>query len=276
MTTPVFEHLDEIGATLGGAPHLLLGLDFDGTLAPIVAHPEDAAMSAETVSILRSLAARSDVTVAIVSGRALADLKSFVDIDVILAGNHGLEISGRGLNFHHAEAEKSRARLHQICEQLCRRLLSTPGAWVEDKGLTASVHFRNSEESARDNAARLVYAAVESGNRDMIIRKGDQVLEIRPRTDWDKGSAMRWIRDQLPDRCAPVCYVGDDETDEDVFSAVKGVTIRVGDSDATAARFFLDGPKQVTEFLRWLFNVRRSAEARPGKEIDSPQPLVNR
>ncbi len=266
MTAPVFEHLDEISAALSSAPHLLLGLDFDGTLAPIVLRPEDAAMSAETVSALGCLAARKDVTVAIVSGRALTDLKSFVHIDLILAGNHGLEITGLGLNFRHPEGQNKRERLHQICAQLSRRLLSIPGAWVEDKGLSASVHFRAAEESAKEEVAGVVNATIGSDHKDLIVRRGDQVLDIRPRADWDKGTAMRWIRDRLPHRSTAVCYVGDDETDEDVFTALKGVTIRVGEYDSTAARFFLHGPEEVTEFLGWLLNARRSAEGLPAQE----------
>lgn len=276
MTAPVFEHLKEIGAALGAAPYLLLGLDFDGTLAPIVARPEHAAIPEKTVSILQCLAMRKDITLAIVSGRGLADLKSLVPLDVILAGNHGFEITGQGLDFRHPDAEKNQALLRRICGQLSRRLLTIPGAWVEDKGFTASVHFRSTEESAKGEVSGVVRATIGADNRDIVIRKGDQVLEIRPRVEWDKGSAVRWIRAHIPVCGTAVCYVGDDETDEDVFSVVKGVTIRVGEPDGTAARFFVNGPDEVAKFLEWLLSARRSAEIRPAKENSRPPASLNR
>src|SRR5580658_1893191 len=85
LTRPLFEHLAEVAGEIGAARHLLLGLDFDGTLAPIVSHPEGAVMPEPTRSILRRLAARPDMTVAIVSGRAMPDLARRMDLDVILA-----------------------------------------------------------------------------------------------------------------------------------------------------------------------------------------------
>ncbi len=275
MIGPAFEHLPEIALEIGSAPHLLLGLDFDGTLAPIVAHAKDAAVPESTAALLKCLSAGTHTTVAIVSGRPLAYLASHFGPDVILAGNHGLEISGRGLNFRQPDAERAEPLLHQISEQLSRRLLSTAGAWVEDKGLTASVHFRQADPSAKEDVAAIVWAVIEADNRDVVVRRGNQVLEIRPRTDWNKGSALRWILERLPATHAAVCYIGDDHTDEDVFTTVEGVTIRVGESESTAARFTVRDTEEAAEFLRWLLNARRSALPPPESE-DSPPLSANR
>jgi trehalose 6-phosphate phosphatase len=278
LTLPLFEHLAEVAGEIGAARHLLLGLDFDGTLAPIVSRPKDAAMPEETRSLLQCLATRPDMTVAIVSGRALRDLARRMDSHVILAGNHGLEIGGRGLNFQHEQAERHRVMLHWMCGQLSRALSRIPGAWVEEKGLTASVHFRSAEESRKDEIALIVSGIAETDCDGFEVRKGNQVLEILPRVTWNKGSAVRWILEQLQGESTALCYLGDDVTDEDVFGTLDGITIRVGKHAPTAARFEVGDTDEVATFLRWLsatpFNGRHSVGAHD--PLGSKAPSVNR
>ncbi len=278
MSSPLCEHMADVAGEIGSAPHLLLGLDFDGTLAPIVSHPSDASMPEETRSILKRLASRPDMTVAIVSGRALPDLAWRMDLNVILAANHGLEISGRGLNFQHEQAESRRSMLHRICEQFARALTAIPGAWVENKGLTASVHFRSVEDSRKDEVASIVRGIAEADRDGLEVRNGNQVLEILPGVTWNKGSAVRWILDQLPEEKTALCYLGDDVTDEDVFDALDGITIRVGECAPTAARFWVRDTFEVAGFLRWLssspFNARQLRQARD--PAGSTQPSANR
>ena len=259
----LFDHLPEVAQEISAAKHLLLGLDFDGTLAPIVPHPEDAQIPPVTNAALDSLTSRRDVTVALVSGRALADLKTRTKLDAIFAGNHGLEIKGRGVEFLHPEAAAAQSDLNQICDEIKVRLTGIRGTLVEDKGLTATVHTRNVADRDRDQVAEVVSAVVNPHRDKFSLREGKKTIEILPRIRWNKGAAMAWLRTRLEENRSKsrnsgelsVCYVGDDATDEDVFKIIDGITIRVGADCATAARFTVHDPNAVTEFLYWLLSI---------------------
>jgi trehalose-phosphatase len=149
---------------------------------------------------------------------------------------------------------------------------------VEDKGLTASVHFRGVKDSLKGEVASLVHSIAEGDRNGLEVRKGNQVLEILPRVTWNKGSAVRWILDRRQGAGTAFCYMGDDVTDEDVFRSVEGITIRVGDEGPTAARFGVRDTVEVAEFLRWLasppFNARRLIRAHD--PMGSTAPSTNR
>lgn len=266
MSKLLFEHLEEVREEIRRARHLLLGLDFDGTLAPIVPHPSEAQMPEETHSVLRLLASEPDTTVAIVSGRALSDLVPRTGVDAIFAGNHGLEISGRGFEFRHAKAAGLQNTLHQICVHIGEQLAEIPGSLVEDKGLTATVHLRNVPESARAGIGSIVECATRSHLKNFELRPGKMTIEILPRVSWNKGAGMLWLRDQLKKKLArkektgglSVCYIGDDVTDEDVFRATDGITVHVGSDRPTAARFTVGDPDGVAAFLQWLVTEAKS------------------
>ena len=268
----------EVGVELRAARHLLLGLDFDGTLAPIVPNPADASMPEDTRSTLKELASRPDITLAVVSGRGLPDLASRIGLDVILAGNHGFEISGAGFHFRHPLAENRQTVLHGICAEISRKSETIAGVLIEDKGLTASVHYRGLDESGRERLFPIVRAAVEPAQKLFEIRQGKEVLEIVPRITWNKGFAVQWILDQVQRKmnttAVSVCYLGDDATDENVFRAVDGVTICVGDHGATSARFVVRDELEAANFLRWLssgFSAQYLTPARdsPGSTLRS-------
>lgn len=99
MTQPLFDHLPKLATSIAAARHFVLFLDFDGTLAPIVSDPTQAYMPAETRKSLTALAGTEKASIAIVSGRALSDLRERVGMrKITYAGNHGLEINGPGCN----------------------------------------------------------------------------------------------------------------------------------------------------------------------------------
>src|SRR5688572_6367688 len=100
MSVPLFDALEEVSARVRAAPHLLLFADFDGALAPVYDNPAAATLSAEVRPLLCALAGSGKVTVTVVSGRSAADLRGRADLaDVIVAGNHGLEIAGPGFEY---------------------------------------------------------------------------------------------------------------------------------------------------------------------------------
>ena len=201
---------------------LVLLLDFDGTLAPIVDRPELAAMPERTRRALERLMAMPGVTAAVVSGRGLADVRERAALgDVAYAGNHGMEIGGAGMHRIHPEAAAARPELEAAGARIMADLEGIDGAFVEDKGLTLSIHYRLAPEQEA-NVREIVLEAVD-GRPGLRVTEGKMVLEVRPRVEWDKGRAALFLLEQMhPPVGAPVLYLGDDRTDEDAFRALRG------------------------------------------------------
>ncbi len=271
MSEPLFENLSEISRELDAAAHVLLCSDFDGTLAPIVPDPAAAEMPVELRHCLRSIASRRDVTLAVVSGRALEDLRRRVAIPgAVCAGNHGLEIAMGSDRFHAVDMSLHRPVLRMVLDRLRDRVTQVPGALVEDKGSTVTVHFRNVPQ-AQHRRVRGAVSAVAEDAKDLVrMREGRKVLELRPRLDWNKGSAVKWIRERCGHGSPLSCYLGDDETDEDAFTVIpEGISIRIDPQPETRARYWVSGPDEVRRFFFWLKEnlerCRRSAPAASGR-----------
>lgn len=253
-----FAELTE-GLSNGGS--LLLLTDYDGSLTPIVDDPAEARLSREARSDLRALARSPRVRVAVISGRALADLRGRVNVrGVIYAGCHGLEVAGRGLSFRHPDAETRRAALAGVARSLGERTAAIRGMVVEAKGLAVAVHYRR---VAREDLPLVTFeveqavarAAAVAPAAALRIFRGDHVLEVLPEVDWNKGRCALWIWSRigptLP-RPAMMLYMGDDWTDELAFRALAGkaVTVRVGrPGQPTSAGYRL---AQVPQVLRLL------------------------
>ncbi|HYH80901.1 MAG TPA: trehalose-phosphatase, partial [Longimicrobium sp.] len=136
---------------------LVLLLDFDGTLAPIVDLPSLAAMPDATRRALERLMALPGVEVAVVSGRGLADVRERAGIPgIAYAGNHGMEIHAGGVDRVHAEAAAARPVLERAARELADAVAPIPGAFVEDKQLTLSVHFRLSPRDRLDELGGII------------------------------------------------------------------------------------------------------------------------
>lgn len=253
-TQPLMEHLPEIASALHAAPHILLFLDFDGTLAPIVQDPGKAQMPDGTREALRRFASDPRISLAIISGRALDDLRTRVGLEnLIYAGNHGLEIGGPGMEFLEPVAAGRLKALGELARHLRTRLNDIPGIEVENKVLSASIHFRRASQSDLAEIRRAVDDAVQFDDNPFQVSEGRKVLEIRPRVSWDKGSAVRWILEASNQPGALSLYLGDDATDEDAFLALpEGITISIGKPKETAAQYFLERQDLVPEFLAWL------------------------
>jgi trehalose-phosphatase len=227
-------------------------LDFDGTLAPITRCPEAARLPAAAARLLLSLSAAPGVSLALVSGRALADLRRRARLaGVTYSGNHGLEIEGPDGRFVHPVAQARRRALALLCRRLERALQHLPGAQVENKGLTASVHFRRVAAARAVEVPAAVEGAVRRYSRTFTLRAGKRVIEILPPTRWNKGTAVRWIAARRPPGLA--LYCGDDATDEDGFAAFpEGITVRVGAPAATRAAYHASDPGDLRRFLVWV------------------------
>jgi len=254
MPQALFEHLSDIGSQLREHRRVLVFLDFDGTLTPIVDFPSQAVMLPETRVTLKRLSEIGTFSITIVSGRALSDIRERVGMaNLTYAGNHGLEIWGEGLRFVEPDAVRRIKILGEFSRRLRERLRHIPGVEVENKVLTTSVHFRRAERGSLDEIRKIVHTELAFAERIFRVTRGLQVIEVRPRVDWNKGSAVRWIQQVSGSANTLSLYVGDDATDEDAFAALPdGVTVRVGHAKGTAARYYLDDQKSVTHFLSWL------------------------
>lgn len=258
---------DEFEAWLSGyirRYRLVLFLDYDGTLTPLCDHPSEAHLTPEMLRVLRLSADRPDTDVAIVSGRSIADIRTMVGHGALIyAGNHGLEIEGPGLEpFRHDDLVHYRSRGEALAKQLA--VIERSGAWTEAKGPTLTFHVRAVPEKERPellDEARAIMTKAGYQPRD-----AHAALEARPPIGWDKGRAVLHI---LRDCYGPswsekvrVIYVGDDETDEDAFRFLAGlsITFRVGSADTvTAATRRLPNVAAVRALLEWIA-ARRPAD----------------
>jgi trehalose 6-phosphate phosphatase len=233
-------------------------LDYDGTLVGIRRSPELACLRPRRRAVLVRLARLAEVV--IVSGRPLEEVRRMVGVpDLIYVGNHGLEIAGDGRAWVHPLAARRAKAVARAAAAIRAGTRGLPGILVEDKGLTASIHFRAARRRDREPLRAIVEGEIRRHRGALELREGKMVLEIRPRLDWDKGqSVLRLLR--APRRRTegtwPV-YIGDDLTDEDAFRVLRnrGLTVHVGLRVGTLARHRLAGVGQVWAFLGDL--VRR-------------------
>jgi trehalose-phosphatase len=241
---------------LGPDDALLMLVDYDGTLTPIVDDPRDAWLSRPIRDHLAALAAADRVYVTILSGRSIEDLFARVGVpELIYAGCHGLEIEGPGLAFRHAAAEARRPAMRELVQTLRRRVASIPGAMIEPKNLSVAVHYRNVAPQVLERFETEVARTI--GERSGLrLLGGRKVVEVLPTLGWDKGQGALWIRDALLAagiRNVVTLCLGDDITDEIAFSALPpdAITVRVG-IGPSSARYRLDGIADVEQLLGQL------------------------
>ncbi len=282
------EHRSEVEARVAAASSLVFYLDFDGTLAPIDVEPELARMAPETRTVLEELSRQEGILVCVVSGRSLADIKSRVGLTgLVYSGNHGLEIEGESLRFVHPEAGCGRAAIEDLNRRVAALPLLIPGVQLEPKGLSTTIHFRRADPTARDQIKTIVRSLVPVEHPDLMVTEGLMNYEIRPRLDWNKGSAVRWIHERIKDRAALVFVIGDDRTDEDAFpSLADAITIRVGPGDSTSARYYLPDQSDLGTLLGWLLELwknrldsadpaSQSHISRPALALKESSPILN-
>lgn len=232
-------------------PRVLVVLDFDGTLVPMRARPHLAELGADERATLRRLD-RGRARVAMISGRAVADLRKRVGVeDILYSGVFGLEIAGPGWHYVHPQARRMQQALTDLVEGLGRLFADVPGVLIEDKGVGLSVHYRNVPGGRRKEFSRRLDHARSAAPRGLRWRRGRLCWEVMPRTDWDKGDAATviWRRLGRPF----LLVIGDERFDEPMFRVAheRGAGVRVG-RGSTEARHRLRDPYAVRRFLRGL------------------------
>jgi len=243
---------------LKGRPLLLL-LDVDGTLAPIVPDPSLARVPDDTRRIIASLASRADVHVVLVSGRAAHDARRVVGVErVWTIGNHGAEVmTPDGKTSVEPEVERYAEAVARTARTLTPLLVDIAGVILENKTWTLSVHYRRADEGVVPRLRSVVGGvAMQNG---LWVGEGKQILEVRPPVAVDKGTAIARITRELggADSEASVFFAGDDVTDEDAFRWLRAenpsaITVHVGDRLDTAAEFRFTSLDQIRTVLEYV------------------------
>lgn len=250
---------------LAALPRLLVALDFDGVLAPLVDEPSSSRPLPASAEAVRVLAGRPGTTVVLVSGRGRDDLVavSGFDAPVRLVGSHGSEFDpdlaaslGRGEFLTPAQRDRRAA----LVDELAALVDDVPGARLEPKPAGAAVHVRGLDPGV--GTALLERVRTGPARRDGVdATEGKDVVDLAVLAT-TKGSAVDALRDHL--RVDAVLFAGDDVTDETAFARLTGpdIGIKVGPGD-TAATHRVATPQDVAELLTHLARVR---SPRPGVE----------
>jgi len=237
--------------------NLILFLDFDGTLAPIVDRPADARIPAAAMSALVQLAQSPRVALGIVSGRGLRRLRRLVRLKGIhWIGSHGWEWSlPDDVHRSHATPQESRL-IHAAAAELRRALRGLPRIRIKRKAVSVVVHFRGAPLAQARAARQRVLQVARRHSSRLRVLAGKKVLELLPVGANNKGTAVAAAVARIRRRrhFPVLIFAGDDRTDETVFARMgrRDISIHVGRRVRSRAKFFLRSPRQVCRFLLQL------------------------
>jgi len=259
---------------------VLVFLDYDGTLSPIVTDPNKAYISEETRKAVLEVSTRFRTS--IISGRSVDKVKNFVGLPhLFYAGSHGMDIEGPDVGISGQTTAGTTNRVKHRPEgldqneaagardELSERTAGIEGVTVEDNKFCCSVHFRNCKDpTSVDRVERIVREV--SDERGLDVKRGRKVFEVRPRVTWNKGNALDYLMSvfEVTQKTGFPIYLGDDKTDEDAFAKLRelgcgrGVLVSTK-VKPTQAHYSVKDPTEVLEFLRLL--------SRWGKSRDEPE-----
>ena len=263
MTFDLEHALSRIAACRLAKRPLALLFDYDGTLVPIVPHPNLAILPDETRDVLQRLAHQSDVALGFLSGRKLDELKALVRIpDAYYAGTGGLEVDLRGSVRTPPDAAPGRLLVQSLLKALQAIVASYPGAWVEDKELGLAVHYRavaaHLIPSLREEiTSRLQIGAQDTSHKRLRILAGPMAMEINADLGWNKGTAVQMIVANVGRDAFPL-YAGDAANDVDAMQAalaLDGLAVQVGaEPSPFATALCLESPAKLVEILARLLH----------------------
>jgi trehalose 6-phosphate synthase/phosphatase len=254
--------VEEIAEAFCTASRRLLLIDYDGTLAPISEHPEDAAPDEVTLGLLRRISEIQSVSVVIVSGRDHQTLANWFDeLRIHLVAEHGAALRTAGGDWqHHVEVDPDWKDVVRTTFDSFQRV--SPGAMIEEKRHTIAFHYRQMEVQQGFTRSRELLDCLHHlmRNTNLTVVDGHKVIEVRA-PGIDKGIAARRILQRYPSDF--VLAIGDDKTDEDVFRALnnQAVTIKVGE-ELTAARYRI-AQNQVLDLLARFVMKEHQADSAP-------------
>ena len=255
---------DKIKEKLKSGKKLLLMLDFDGTISPIVPTPELAYLPAETRAYLKKI--NKFFPVIIISGRSLDVVRKKVGVeDFVYAGSHGLEwLIGEKIKCKKVSKHIIKD-LEKIEEDFKILAFKYPKLIIEKKLFSVALHYRFVSTQKLSNFKKDLKSLLKnvSENHNLKLFWDKKTVDIVPQLNWNKGSVVNLIQKHFKKKFKKEIfsiYIGDSKTDEDAFRVIgeKGITIRVGKSNKSSAQYYLKNQEQVVKFLNWM--VKNVAE----------------
>lgn len=239
---------------------LLVAMDFDGTMAPIVGRAGDARPLPRAAAAFAGLAVLPRTTTALISGRALASLRAVASppVDSLLIGSHGAEAwLGPGSAPLTLDPDQE-ARLAEVRALLADIVAEAPGTLLEDKPAGVVLHTRQAADDVAEDAVAAARSLLQD-RKGVFLKEGKRVLETSV-VNASKGEAVTFLR-QISGATA-VFFAGDDTTDEDALGRLEpgDVGVKVG-LDFTCAEFRVEAPEHVCELLETLLQERSLAVA---------------
>ncbi|XP_047337936.1 probable trehalose-phosphate phosphatase F [Impatiens glandulifera] len=264
-----------------GSKKVVIFLDYDGTLSPIVDDPDRAFISDNMRNAVRNVA--KYFLTAIISGRRRDKVHDLVGLsELYYAGSHGMDImvpvndklpaeestnqQGREVNLFQP-AREFIPMIDEVFRTFVTNTKSIKGAKVENHKFCASIHYRNVDEKSWQVMAQCVYDILKEYPR-LRLTHGRKVLEVRPAISWDKGKAVEFMLESLG--CSQTddvlaLYIGDDKTDEDAFKILRernlgyGILVSPNPKESSAS-FSLKDPSEVEQFLESLVRWKEEKE----------------
>ena len=252
--------LREATRRIAQTEHLLVALDFDGTISPIVDRADDARPLPRSAAAFAGLAALPRTTTALLSGRALASLRAVASppVDTLLIGSHGAEAWLGPGSAELTLDENQRLLLAEVRGVLEEIVEQAPGTLLEDKPAGVVLHTRLAEDDVAEDAVAAARSVLQD-RKGVFLKNGKRVLETSV-VNASKGEGLTFLR-QVTGATA-VLFAGDDVTDEDALSRLESgdVGVKVG-LDFTQAEFRVEAPAHVAELLEALLQERSLAVA---------------
>jgi trehalose 6-phosphate phosphatase len=239
---------------------LLLLIDYDGTLTPIVEHPWQAQLAPSTRELLAELAALPSVHVGVFSGRRLDELEQLIGLpQVAYCGLSGIELRIDGTLLVHPTARDS----VQLIDEITRRLSAIervyPGAWVEHKRYGFTVHYRGVEPALSDEVHKRILGFLECWTRQLRIVEAPLAVEVLVGGTWTKGDAVRKLIEHVGEPLF-LLYAGDAPNDREALEAVTahgGIALGVGPLVPSAATVHVPDPET---FVTWMDALRHAIQ----------------
>jgi trehalose 6-phosphate phosphatase len=238
--------------------HLLVAMDFDGTMSPLVDHADDARPLPRAAAAFAELAALPRTTTALISGRALESLRAVASPpeNTLLIGSHGAEAwMGPGSTELQLD-DAQRELLAEIRQELAGIVDQAPGTLLEDKPAGVVLHTRLADDDVAEDAVAAARAVLQDRS-GVFLKTGNRVLETSV-VHASKGEGVAFLRQATG--ATAVAFAGDDTTDEDALGTlVTGdLGVKVG-LDFTQAEFRVESPVHVCELLEALLRERKRA-----------------
>ncbi len=258
----VFEDLEEIKKKTEEAGGITSLLDFDGVLSAIAPTGGEAFISDENITLLKECAKLFPV--AIITGRTFDNIKKKIDIkNVLYIASHGLEWEEDG-KYHVKPIPKEIIEIINLAKDKIKPLMNRyPGMIFEDKSFMFAVHYRIMDPKLTETFIKEMTSILEPIVQKNKLRLDHNLMtfELRPEIDWDKGDSVLFAESYFNKKTGkslvPI-YIGDGLTDEDAFAVLKkdGISIRVGETKTSTAKWYLRDQKEVDLFLKWLLDLK--------------------